>query len=332
MIGAVADLGEATSAAAVSALNATNALASSATALVTVATSNGLTAGANMWHGIDLADIQAGRCAGSITALSGPVLEAWLHTTAAQAHFPCLDGNLTERLIAAVQAVEASLPSTQAISEDFSLRGTFTSLRIMATWQDFGQVSIQFEASFLFFTPIWSNPLWTQWGCKLDSERDQILKALRLLLLDLPATPPQRAYAGLDLEVALSAPTASQWALIWHYVFQVCSRFHGGFGRVDASAVLRLFWPKGFYYLFVYVLVMVLMMVGVSWKRWKHCNSSLELSPMLPWDAFEIEAELEVPVGTTIDLTRSPTVCPISPVSTKSPKTEGSNESFMLVR
>ncbi|CAL1127775.1 unnamed protein product, partial [Cladocopium goreaui] len=207
VIGAVADLGEATSAAAVSALNATNALASSATALVTVATSNGLTAGANMWHGIDLADIQAGRCAGSITALSGPVLEAWLHTTAAQAHFPCLDGNLTERLIAAVQAVEASLPSTQAISEDFSLRGTFTSLRIMATWQDFGQVSIQFEASFLFFTPIWSNPLWTQWGCKLDSERDQILKALRLLLLDLPATPPQRAYAGLDLEVALSAPT-----------------------------------------------------------------------------------------------------------------------------
>ena len=67
-------------------------------------------------------------------------------------------------------------------------------------------------------------------------------------------------------------------------------------------------------------------MVGVGWKRWKQ-------PPTLPWDAFETEADQEVPIRMEMDLhlTTSAKACPLFPVSVKSPKTEGSNESLMLV-
>lgn len=234
VLGAVADLGEATSAAAVQAINATNALASSATALVSVATSNGLTAGANLWRGIDLADLRASRCAGSVTAINADFLALWLSTATAQAHFPCLTSNLTSRLIAAARAVDPSLPYTQAISEDLSLDGHFVSVRVAATWHDVHRISVHFDGNFLFFEPIWSNPLWTQWGFSLDAERDQILKSLRMLLLELPTAAAQRAFAGIDLEVAISDPVLTQQVLLAQFAAALWRRFQGGFGGVDA--------------------------------------------------------------------------------------------------
>ena len=196
VIGAVADLGEATSAAAVQAINATNALASSASALVSVATHNGLTAGANLWHGIDLDDIRAQRCAGAITAANSHFLVAWLHSPAAKLHFPCLDANLTARLCAAIHAVNVDLPSTQAVSEDLFIYGSFVSIRVAATWHDHDKVSIRFDGHFLSFMPVWANPIWGKWGFGLESEREQILQALRALLLDLPAAPAQTSFCG----------------------------------------------------------------------------------------------------------------------------------------
>eukprot|EP00438_Fugacium_kawagutii_P028962 Skav210523 [mRNA] locus=scaffold3045:172599:178253:+ [translate_table: standard] len=235
VLGAVADIGEATSAVAVQAINATNALAATASALVSVATYNGLSAGANLWHGIDLADLQASRCAGSVSALNRAALAAWLHTANARMHFPCLDDTLAARLEAAIYAVNADLPSTQSVAEDLKLQGSFASVRISATWHGLDKLTVQFEAYFLWFVPIWSNPLWTQCGFHLDSERDQILAALRLLLLDLPAAPAQRAFQGLELELALAEPVATQWALVLQLWRAVTSRFHGGSGSVDAA-------------------------------------------------------------------------------------------------
>lgn len=188
-----------------------------------------------MWHGIDLADIQASRCAGSVNAVNGASLTAWLRTTSARVHFPCLDDALTARLSAAISAVNADLPSTQTVSEDLKLHGTFTSVRVSATWHGLNKITLQFEAHLLLFVPIWSNPLWTQWGFQLDSERGQILAALRLLLLDLPSAPSHRAFAGIDLEVAMAEPLATQWALLLQLYRELSSRFHGGVGSVDAA-------------------------------------------------------------------------------------------------
>lgn len=74
VLGAVADLGEATSIAAVSAINATNNMASVASTLVVSAASNGLTAGANLWHGVDFTNIRAQRCGGMVVTADIVVL------------------------------------------------------------------------------------------------------------------------------------------------------------------------------------------------------------------------------------------------------------------
>lgn len=66
VLGAVADLGEATSIAAVSAINATNNMASVASTVIVSAACNGLTAGANLWHGVDFTNIRAQRCGGMV--------------------------------------------------------------------------------------------------------------------------------------------------------------------------------------------------------------------------------------------------------------------------
>lgn len=97
VIGAVADLGEATTSVAVSALNVTNTMAAAASTVMVAAASNGLTAGANMWHGIELADIRANKCGGAVVTADVSVLRAWLDSAEAKVHFPCLSEDLVAR-------------------------------------------------------------------------------------------------------------------------------------------------------------------------------------------------------------------------------------------
>lgn len=78
VFGATADVGEATSAVTVHALNLTNQVATAATTLVAVATTNGLSAGANLWKGVDLGSIHARRCGGSVIVTSPLILQRWL--------------------------------------------------------------------------------------------------------------------------------------------------------------------------------------------------------------------------------------------------------------
>lgn len=107
--------------------------------------------------------------------------------------------------------------------------------------------------------------MWTQWGFSLDAERDQILKALRLLLLDLPSAAVQRAFAGIDLEVAISDPILTQQVLLVQLSAALWRRFQGGVGCVDALAAFsesfgQIPWLYG------------LTMAGVAlrWWRWNH--------------------------------------------------------------
>lgn len=79
LVGAVADIGKATSAAAVQALNMTNQMAVAASSLVAVIATNGFSAGANLWQGLDFANIRASRCAGFVLTRDPSVLVAWLN-------------------------------------------------------------------------------------------------------------------------------------------------------------------------------------------------------------------------------------------------------------
>lgn len=210
MFGAMADVGEATSAVTVHALNLTNQVAFAATSFVAGAANNGLTAGANLWKGVDLGPAQASRCGGSVVVTSTKVLQHWLNTPTATAHFGCLDQGLKQRLLMAVASIQPDLPYTQAVSDDLDLRGTFMSLKVGAQSMDEFRALVYFEYIQLSFDPRWANPMWEQLGFPLSTEREQMLKALRLLLLELPAPSqqPVLAYAELD---ALPLPLPAPW-------------------------------------------------------------------------------------------------------------------------
>ena len=77
--GAALMLGESTSIAAGQALNLTGVVASSASEVVTAATTNGLTAAANAWHGVDILGLEAQRCTALLTLDGREVLEEWFN-------------------------------------------------------------------------------------------------------------------------------------------------------------------------------------------------------------------------------------------------------------
>ena len=239
VLGAVADLGEATSIAAVSAINATNNMASVASTLVVSAASNGLTAGANLWHGVDFTNIRAQRCGGMVVTADIVVLQAWLDTPEAAVHFPCISPVLKGRLLAAGTSIAEGLPFTQSITEDLNMSGSFLSLRISASLVAMNRLQVQFEAVSLLFELSWANPLWNTWGFDVEVEREQVLSSLRNLLLDIPTTSPQKAFKHIDIEVSL--PELSMPSQVRYRCYRLLasmvlwlSGFLRGFGRVDA--------------------------------------------------------------------------------------------------
>lgn len=212
MVGAMADVGEATSAVTVHALNLTNQVAHAATTFVAVAANNGLTAGSNLWKGVDLGPVRASRCGGSVVVTNTHALQQWLDTPAAEVHFGCLDKGLKQRLIMATASIQHDLPYTQAVSDDLDLQGTYMSLKVGAQRIEDTRVLVFFEYIHLFFEPRWANPFWKHLGCALSTEREQMLKALRMLLLELPAPPQQPALVYAEL-AALPQPPDDAWPL-----------------------------------------------------------------------------------------------------------------------
>ncbi len=277
VLGAVADLGEATSIAAVNAINATNNMASVASTLVVSAASNGLTAGANLWHGVDFTDVRAKRCGGMVVTADIVVLQAWLDTPEAAVHFPCINTVLKDRLLAAGTSIAEGLPFTQSITEDLNMSGSFLSLRTSASLVAMDRLQVQFEAVSLHFDLSWANPLWNSWGFDVEAERDQVLTSLRKLLLDIPSTSPQKAFKHIDLEVSLpelSMPSQVRYRCYRFLAsrFLWLSGFLRGFGRVDA---MRLDWLLDF--LMTPHFLISLVLVGLTVVTARCCPTGVSL-------------------------------------------------------
>ena len=141
LLGAAATLGEAASSVASTAINATNTLAATATGLVAAVAQNSLSISDNLWHWIDLLNVSARRCSGSITADSGNALAEWIHSPHAARLLPCADAITKQTLIAAAQSVTLSIPDTQTKSEDLATAGYYGAIQVAAALLTSGQVS-----------------------------------------------------------------------------------------------------------------------------------------------------------------------------------------------
>ena len=192
MLGAAASVSEAASAVVTQALNATSHVGASASGIIVQIASNGLSASTNAWRGVDLVNVSARRCSGLLHAEDEMALAGWLQTPEASTLLPCVESNLSEILVAAGASVTASVPIARATTEDLNLTGRFVSLQVAGSWAPTGFVQVQFDQIVITFEPLWANPLWSAMQLQVESERDEILRLLRLTLLDLPrpVTPP----------------------------------------------------------------------------------------------------------------------------------------------
>eukprot|EP00438_Fugacium_kawagutii_P019967 Skav222677 [mRNA] locus=scaffold1471:6935:8029:- [translate_table: standard] len=206
LLGVLATLGETTSTAAGQAINVTGALASAASEVITSATSNGLNTAENVWRGIDVSQLEADRCAGILTVDGPEALEQWLNTSAASLVIPCLTPDLKAQLLAATASIALTLPSIQSATESLELLSEFNATKVWAHLTPDGRTQVHYELVHLRFLVYWANPLWTNLDLDLASERDQILRLLRLAVISLPSPTPATGIRTLELEVHVSWP------------------------------------------------------------------------------------------------------------------------------
>lgn len=190
LLGVFATLGEATSTAAGQAINVTGALANAASEVITSATSNGLNTAENVWRGVDVSQLEADRCAGILTVDGPEALGQWLNSSTAQVVIPCLTPSLQEQLLAATASVSLALPSIQSAVEALDLLSEFNATKVWAHLNADGRTQVHYEMVHLRFSVYWANPLWTNLDLDLASERDQILRLLRLAVISLPSPTP----------------------------------------------------------------------------------------------------------------------------------------------
>ncbi len=214
LLGIAADLGEVTSVAAGHAVNVTGAIAHAATDVITSATSNGLNTAENIWRGIDVGDLEIRRCAGILTLDDELVLEEWLNSSAAPTLIPCISDTLTAQMVAAASSVSLALTSIQTSDETLDLVTSFNVTKVWAQLLPNGRIQVHYEQVALSYEVCWANPLWTQWNLELGSEQAQILRLLRLAILDLPSSLPG-ASQRLDIEVKFAWPMVRSRFRVW---------------------------------------------------------------------------------------------------------------------
>ena len=204
--GAALQLGESTSIAAGQALNLTGVMAASATDVVSAVTSNGLTAAANAWHGVDILDLQAQRCAARLTLDGAEVLQEWFQKPAAIRMVPCLSQSLQEQLMATAGSVTFGMPAVQFADEVLQLEHSFESVKVWGQLISSGKLQLTFEVVLLKYHLAWSNPLWDHLRLDVHMERSQILQSLRRTLVELPQPSVVPQPAALELQVSFSWP------------------------------------------------------------------------------------------------------------------------------
>ena len=187
LLGAAASLGESAGHAAGKVLDSASAVASSATEVVLSVATNTMSLSSNVWNGIDLFNVTAGRCSASLTADSSVILGTWLSSRSCQVLLPCMNNRLRLAVVAAAESISLQLPELDTTAEDIYLRGIYGQQRLQASIMWNGQLRIIFDSLNVTFTPVWANPLWQTLGWPHDSERDQILNSLRETSMALPS-------------------------------------------------------------------------------------------------------------------------------------------------
>ena len=213
--GAALMLGESTSLAAGQALNLTGVVASSASEVVTAATTNGLTAAANAWRGVDVLELQASRCTALLTLDGREVLEEWFRQPFSVTMVPCLSNEVRDLLLATLDSISLGMPTTKTGTEVVELGSSFDSISVWGQLLPNGRVQVTFEMISLRYSLAWSNPLWDNLQMDVQTERPQILRSLRMTLLDLPQPSPSRQQPALELEVAISWPLIRARIRVW---------------------------------------------------------------------------------------------------------------------
>eukprot|EP00438_Fugacium_kawagutii_P002149 Skav219890 [mRNA] locus=scaffold841:95156:102725:+ [translate_table: standard] len=133
-------------------------------------------------------------------------LEQWLNSSAAPLVIPCLTTELQIQLLAAAASVTLLLPSIQSATENLDLLSEFNATKVWAHLTADGRTQVHYELVHLRFAVYWANPLWTNLDLDLATERDQILRLLRLAVISLPSPTPTAGIRTLDLEVHVSWP------------------------------------------------------------------------------------------------------------------------------
>ena len=187
LLGAAASLSESAGSAVGKAIDGATAIATSTTDLFLAVATNSMSLGDNAWHGVDLYDVNANRCSGSLTADSGQVLHTWLLSRHASNLLPCANSDLKQTLIAAATSVSLRMPDIQTIAEELQLNGTYGALALQAAVLLNGQVKVSFDAVNISFRPEWANPLWGHFGYDQEAKRTQIMAAIRDTALSLPS-------------------------------------------------------------------------------------------------------------------------------------------------
>ena len=204
--GAALQLGESTSIAAGQAINLTGVVAASATDVVSAVTSNGLTAAANAWRGVDILDLQAQRCTALLTLDGGEVLQEWFDKPASVVMVPCLNPVLRHQLLATAESVSLGMPAAQFMDEVIKLDTSFESIKVWGQLLPSGKLQLTFELIHLSYHLAWSNPLWDQFQLDVQMERSQILRSLRRTLIELPQPTMPVHPPSMELQVEVSWP------------------------------------------------------------------------------------------------------------------------------
>ena len=297
LLGVLATLGETTSTAAGQAINVTGALASAATEVITSATSNGLNTAENVWRGVDVSRLEAARCAGILTVDGPEALGQWLNGTAAPIVIPCLTPELRDQLLAATTSVSLTLPSIQSAVESLELLSEFNATKVWAHLIADGRTQVHYEMVHLRFAVYWANPLWTNLELDLASEREQILRLLRLAVISLPSPTPSTGIRALDLEVQVSWPVlmskvkmlTRNWLMTMSSVLD--DTFRGG-------GTVSFFWWLG------PLLVSFLLLLWPLLFHWRYFQSTTSgsIALLAVMDRNQLDDELAPPVSTSPDV------------------------------
>ena len=186
IMGSVADITQASTSLATTALNTTTDLASTDSFAVQAITTTSLSAAAAAWRGIDVHNLQGVHATGRVVADDGSVLQQRLVSNASFNATLC---DLPEALGlwgALLSSVSEDMPLVQS-SQDFFLQGSRfveVSGKAQALWT--GQVLFEFAFASVGFQSAWANPLWAALELSMQAEQPQVLELAKTFGQNLP--------------------------------------------------------------------------------------------------------------------------------------------------